>query len=85
MSLLKKIKDALSPPVPEECREESYDAVLKNLDILSKESSELKALMAEFDEGKITQEQCIATGVAIITKELLEFRYVQNKIDSQAW
>ena len=41
--------------------------------------------MAEFGEGKITQEQCIATGVAIITKELLEFRYVQNKIDSQAW
>ncbi|MGR7258453.1 hypothetical protein ACU611_05330 [Klebsiella aerogenes] len=85
MRLLKKIKDAVCPPVPEECREESYDAVLKNLDILSKESSELKALMAELDEGKITQEQCIATGVAIITKELLEFRYVQNKVDSQAW
>ncbi|HHR1136465.1 hypothetical protein PGO03_09830 [Klebsiella aerogenes] len=33
MSILKKIKDAMSPPVPEECREESYKAVLKNLDI----------------------------------------------------
>lgn len=31
MSLLKKIKDAVCPPVPEECREESYDAVLKTL------------------------------------------------------
>ena len=85
MSLLKTIKDVVSPPVPEECREDNYDSVLKNLDTLSKESSEVKALMAEFGEGKITQEQCIATGVAIVTKELLEFRYVQNKIDSQAW
>lgn len=55
MSILKKIKDAMSPPVPEECREESYKAVLKNFDILSRESSELKSLMAEFREGKITQ------------------------------
>ena len=84
MSILNKGIEFLSPSVPEACREENFASVIKNIEILSKDSSELKSIQKERREGKISDEAFIATAVAIITQELLEFRRDRDKADAQA-
>lgn len=84
VSILNKVIEFLSPSVPEACREENFASVIKNIEILSKDSSELKSIQKERREGKISDEAFIATAVAIITQELLEFRRDRDKADAQA-
>lgn len=80
-----KIKKAIFTEVPEAFRENTFDSVIKNIELLAKDSPELKAVAKEFRRGKLTQEQYVATSIAIITQELLEFREERVKAELQAW
>ncbi|EIV9529806.1 hypothetical protein EGH67_15455 [Klebsiella aerogenes] len=85
MRMFDKIKKAIFTEVPEAFRENTFDSVIKNIELLAKDSPELKAVAKEFRSGKLTQEQYVATSIAIITQELLEFREERVKAELQAW
>lgn len=83
--MFNKIKKAIFTEVPEAFRENTFDSVLKNIELLAKDSPELKAVTKEFQSGKLNQEQYIATSMSLIAQELLEFRFDRDKAEAQAW
>ncbi|WP_049046131.1 hypothetical protein [Klebsiella aerogenes] len=85
MKMFNKIKKAIFTEVPEAFRENTFDSVLKNIELLAKDSPELKAVAKEFQSGKLNQEQYIATSMSLIAQELLEFRFDRDKAEAQAW
>ncbi|EPX2738592.1 TPA: hypothetical protein MC552_002361 [Klebsiella aerogenes] len=85
MKMFNKIKKAIFTEVPESFRENTFDSVIKNIELLAKDSPELKAVAKEFQSGKLNQEQYIATSMSLIAQELLEFRFDRDKAEAQAW
>lgn len=85
MRMFDKIKKAIFTEVAEAFRENTFESVIKNIELLAKDSPELKAVAKEFKSGKLNQEQYIATSMSLIAQELLEFRFERDKAEAQAW
>ncbi|HCS4220146.1 TPA: hypothetical protein ORM06_002039 [Klebsiella aerogenes] len=83
--MFSKIKKVIFTEVPEAFREDTYESVIKNIELLAKDSPELKVVAKEFRSGKLNQEQYIATSMPLIAQELLEFRFERDKAEAQAW
>lgn len=63
----------------------NQSATIANLRLLAKDTISLKGLVDKLDNNQIAEEQFIAVCVAALSRELLQYREMEEKQDLQNW
>ena len=85
MKIVEAVKRAFSDKSAQVNESHTHEATMENLRLLASNTIALKGLISKLDSGEISDDQFIAICVSSLSRELLQYRELEEKHDMQNW